>query len=533
MKQVYNYMTLYRKYRPQTFSDLTGQEHIVQTITNEIALNKLAHAYLFSGPRGVGKTTLARLLAKAANCPGRKEGTSEPCGVCGSCQEITAGCNIDVIEIDAASQTGVENVRDNIIDNVQFAPTKSKYKIFIIDEVHMLSGSSFNALLKTLEEPPAHIIFILATTELHKLPATVVSRCQRFGFKKIPRDLMLARLKNICAEEKVKVDKEVLERIVAKSEGGLRDAESLLGQIVILSGENESASGGKKITIADAAMILPAASTEAALNFIEQLINLETAPALKLLSALAANGANLNEFARETLEIMRLAMLLRANAENAELTGAYADGDLKRLRKLALAMTPVFIIELIDALIRRRAEITPALLPQLPLELLVIEFTQRSKSETPNPPNPETAAVDKTVPEEKPAPAPRALAATIKQAFSSLTRHGEPVKTTLEEIKAVWQDLLADVSASNPSLTFILKMCSLHAIADNQLVLNVPYQLHKDKLDEQKNRNLIENFFKQRFSERIPLLCRVAVESAPADADLSALALEFGGEVVG
>jgi DNA polymerase-3 subunit gamma/tau len=161
--------TIYRKYRPQTFSSLVGQEYIVQTITNELKLNKLAQAYLFSGPRGTGKTTLARLLAKAVNCEKRKEGEFEPCDTCTSCQEITAGRNVDVIEIDAASQTGVDNVRENIIENAQFKPTRSKYKVFIVDEVHMLSTSAFNALLKTLEEPPAHVLFILATT--NHLPA--------------------------------------------------------------------------------------------------------------------------------------------------------------------------------------------------------------------------------------------------------------------------------------------------------------------------------------------------------------------------
>jgi DNA polymerase-3 subunit gamma/tau len=176
--------TLYRKYRPQKFTDLVGQEYIVQTITNEIKLEHLAHAYLFSGPRGVGKTTLARLLAKAVNCSNRAKDTFEPCEECSSCQEITLGRNVDVIEIDAASQTGVDNVRENIIENAQYKPTKSPYKVFIIDEVHMLSTSAFNALLKTLEEPPAHCIFVLATTELHKLPATILSRCERFNFKK-------------------------------------------------------------------------------------------------------------------------------------------------------------------------------------------------------------------------------------------------------------------------------------------------------------------------------------------------------------
>src|SRR3989344_5558425 len=178
--------TLYRKYRPQTFAEVVGQNHIKTTLQNELEKDKIAHAYLFSGPRGLGKTTMARLFAKAVNCLTRKSGQSEPCNQCNSCQEVITGRSLDVIEIDAASHTGVDNVRENIIENSRFTPTSRKFKVFIIDEVHMLSTSAFNALLKTLEEPPEHAIFILATTEIHKVPETIVSRCQHFDFHKVP-----------------------------------------------------------------------------------------------------------------------------------------------------------------------------------------------------------------------------------------------------------------------------------------------------------------------------------------------------------
>src|SRR3989339_626328 len=218
---------LYRTYRPQTFADLTGQEHVKRTLQNQLKIGRVAHAYLFTGTRGVGKTTAARLLAKAVNCQGITEGKDslpEPCNVCSSCQEITGGSSLDVYEIDAASNTGVDHVREHIIESVRFSPNKAKMKVFIIDEVHMLSTSAFNALLKTLEEPPAHALFILATTEIHKVPATILSRCQRFDFKKISKEAMVTRLASIVKQEKRNVDEDVLLGIAKHSGGSERDA---------------------------------------------------------------------------------------------------------------------------------------------------------------------------------------------------------------------------------------------------------------------------------------------------------------------
>ena len=226
-------LVLYRKYRPQTFAEIIGQEHVVQTLTNAISSGMISHAYLFAGPRGSGKTTIARLLAKAVNCENRKG--FEPCNQCSSCLEISAGRALDLIEIDAASHRGIDEMRE-LRDGIRFIPTKSKYKVFIIDECHQLTKEAANALLKTLEEPPGHAIFILATTEIHKMIPTIISRCQRFDFRKLTLPEIIKRLEIVSGKEKARIEKPALELIAINSGGSIRDAESLLDQVLTFSG---------------------------------------------------------------------------------------------------------------------------------------------------------------------------------------------------------------------------------------------------------------------------------------------------------
>ncbi len=548
--------TIYRKYRPQVFADVTGQDHIIKTITNEIATNKIAHAYLFCGPRGTGKTTTARLLAKAINCENKKDGEYEPCNICSSCVESTASHSIDIIEIDAASNTGVDNVRENIIENAQFKPTKSKYKVFIIDEVHMLSTGAFNALLKTVEEPPVHVIFILATTETHKLPATIISRCQRFNFKKVGYDDMLKRLEELCKSEKIKVDKKVLERIINKSDGCVRDAESLLGQILSLD--------LKSIGPEDAEMILPTSNVESILEFINLILDKNPATAIELLQKSVEDGINLEQFAYDTVEALRLAMIVQTNFQTKNLNTDYSDKDLGSIKKIAEKITTPRLIKMLESLIIRHREIKSSPLPQLPLELFAVEFgieeeiatTNRSSGATSVIPTPASGInsteeslkpKDKgsfdsakaslkmtettTIVEKEEPKTPNPITQAIKDTITHIA--SGDIKTTFDEIKNKWNSIIEEISKKNHSLSFILKMSQLQHVQDGRLYITVPYSFHKDKINEINTKKTIEQAITNFFSEHIPLVCDViAAPAIEEDSELNKLAADFGGEVV-
>ena len=314
------YQALYRKYRPTEFEDVKGQDAIVETLKNQIVHNRMAHAYLFCGTRGTGKTTIAKIFAKAVNCENHKEGS--PCGECPSCRAIAQNASMNVYEIDAASNNGVENIRD-IIDDTNFTPAQGKYKVYIIDEVHMLSTGAFNALLKTLEEPPEYVIFILATTEVHKIPLTIMSRCQRYDFKRISVDTITARLQELIAEEGLQAEEKALRYIAKCADGAMRDALSLLDQCLAFQSE-------EVLTYEQVLQILGAVDAETFSQLLRHVVKGEVIECIHLLDRMVTEGRDLTQFVSEFTWYLRNLMLLKASDNAKEVIDMSAE-NLARL----------------------------------------------------------------------------------------------------------------------------------------------------------------------------------------------------------
>lgn len=317
-----SYQVIARKWRPQTYSEVVAQEHVAKTIANSIRNGRISHAYLFAGPRGVGKTTMARIMAKSLNCVNGP--TPEPCGVCEFCTEIKNGNSFDVIEIDGASNTGVDNIRE-LRENVHSAPLKSRYKVYIIDEVHMLSKSAFNALLKTLEEPPAHVVFIFATTEIHQIPETILSRCQKFIFKRIPVVHIVQQLLNIAEKEGYVVDQKALYHIARASGGSMRDAQSLLDQVISF--------GGKEVTENDVLSLLGIVSLKQYCDCIDIITQADTPGLIHFIEDIITAGVDIARFVAGFADVVYAMRLCKVTDVSALL--GYSDEELSLLKKTA------------------------------------------------------------------------------------------------------------------------------------------------------------------------------------------------------
>ena len=431
-----DYQVSARKYRPGTFDDVIGQPHVVQTLVNSITTKRIAQAYLFSGTRGVGKTTVARILAKALNCEQGPTGT--PCGACSNCLEIAQGTSVDVMEIDGASNTSVDDVRE-IRENVKFAAFRGKYRVYIIDEVHMLSNSAFNALLKTLEEPPPHVVFIFATTEIHKIPATILSRCQHYNFRRIARTEIVERLRHVVEQDQIVIEERSLMALARASEGSMRDGLSLLDQAV--------AFGGKTIVHADLEALLGAVPQELVRAVIQAITNQESAAALRVLAQLLDQGHDLRAYCAEVVEHLRNMLVVSVVPSPQEWQGlieASAE-DLTQMAADARSFSPELLQELLAIFTQAEDSLRLSAHPRFVLETAAVQATRLLRrpdgkpaqqmvpsAQMVRPPQPAPVPVEKPVSAGRsensvPSPLPRLPQATTPVPIAPMTSRSSAV----------------------------------------------------------------------------------------------------------
>jgi len=482
--------TLYRKYRPSDFSQVIGQKHIVQTLKNAIRSGRVGQAYLFAGPRGTGKTSIARIFAKAINCTSLKNG--EPCQKCEACKAISDGKSLDIIEIDAASHTGVDNIRE-LKETVKLPPSALKYKVYIIDEVHMLSGGAFNALLKTLEEPPAHVVFILATTEVHKIPETILSRVQRFDFTRLTIEEIIKRLSEIAKLEKVKVDREALEIIASSSEGGMRNAESLLGQVIALE--------DKQITAKEVEFILGTVSEKEMADFVGLIIEKKFPGVFSKISGLRDSGTDFKNFGKSLLNYLRQMLIIKINPDLGEkLSFEMTKEKLEQIKKQVSSISAGEILNFINTLQENMERFKNSQIHQLFLEASIASLV--ISSDNPKQNN-SVISQAKKVPAISPSPASAKSIGkkeevnyqnkTIAKPEKKINRpNSQNISADLDLVLTNWPGVIEALKEYNHSLSSVLKMSRPAFIEGNYLLLKTKYDFYKEKIAETKTRLTIE-----------------------------------------
>jgi len=530
-------VAFYQKYRSKTFSDLIGQDQIRDTLIEAIKSDKLSHAYLLTGPRGTGKTSTARLLAKAANCltlsesnKAGKEISGEPCNACDSCLEIGNGRSIDVIEIDAASHTGVDEIRE-LIEKAQFAPNKSKKKIYIIDEVHMLSKSAFNALLKTLEEPPKHVVFILATTEAHKLPATILSRVQRYDFRRVSKDDIIKNLTKIVKAEKLDVDRDSLELIAANAEGGHRDAIVLLEKISSL---------GKKIDRVSVENMLGIADRKFIYRFLGAIFDNNPEEGLKIAHQLYNEGLEMVQFNKDVIEVLRKILLLK---ESGQVLFEDTAENISSIKDLSKEVSGDRILKTIEMFLKSGSLLKDISYPILPVEMAVIESCEqlsiqnqeaRNSKQTTNSniQNQEsndnfalatTSVIPTEVEESNTKCHPELVSGSQKEKMPKQVRHDDaefPADTVpvvvLQMTDDIWAKAISEIKQANTSLAALMRDTKLLEYTKGKLVLGVRFKFHKDKISAPENTKILEKIFCDITGEDCVIICKL-VESKPRE----------------
>jgi len=538
--------TLYRKYRPQTFADVVSQEHIKITLQNEILAGRLAHAYLFCGPRGIGKTTMARLLAKAINCHNLKG--FEPCGECPSCLEIADGRSMDLVEIDAASSRGINDIKE-LREQAKYTPVKEKYKVFIIDEAHMLTTPAFNALLKIMEEPPQHVLFVLATTEIHKIPETIISRCQRFDYKKIPFLELKNHLLKICKQEEIKVDDSVLDNIARLSGGYLRDSLSLLGQILTL--------GEKEITASAAELVLPRSDVASAVKLISLLLAGKTGSALQLVSSLIDDGLDPDYFLKFLTEIFRQIMLAKVNQDWQALIYEVGPEYYKEISEEKwISISAERLIKIIDCCFEAVESSKRALIPQLPLEICLVKISKllqestgkveevvakpKDKDDNDKP----SASVDNNDSKDEPVeteyiPIKEEIITPEKPAKSTSV-----AKIDFAVVLEKWPEVIEALKSHNFSLAAFLQVGQPARMEGNNLILGFQYSFHFERIKERANAEVILNVLEAIFDTKLTFsgeindsygknFAKVETKNMEAENNIVKAVLDtLGGEVV-
>jgi DNA polymerase-3 subunit gamma/tau len=535
---------LYNKWRPQKWNEIVGQQHVVQTLRNAVVGNRVVHAYLFAGPRGTGKTTAARLLAKAVNCL-NEDPAARPCNECIHCVAVNENRFLDLIEIDAASNTSVEDVRD-LRDKINFSPNEGKYKVYIIDEVHMLSTAAFNALLKTLEEPPAHAIFILATTEMHKIPATVLSRCQRYEFRRLPLDGIVGQLQNIINIEKLKAEPEALTLIARQSGGGMRDAISLLDQM---------ASTGQEITLGLTQTVLGTATSQTVLELVGAVMDRDPAAGMNAIHTSLDSGTDPRLLARQVVDYLRALLLIKmGNATQVDLA---ADTRAKA-EKQARAFSQGDVLRLIKAFNNAAVDLRGGWQPSLPLELALAEVMDFPAKVTLPEPTPVTKPpVDQKASKmlyqsgsptsppkgetkeriEKPMGKPSVIKEAERIGDESTPQSGGSGNITLEQVTKAWKQIHALIKPQSLSLDALLNSCRLLEFKNGVLVIGFESEGLRSKMDTVEQKAITSKAIAKVCGGDFSIKCVVtnAKQSPPANvkADgMVAAALKKGGEIV-